>query len=74
MKVYTREQASLTAKEIKKRLDEAGLTSNKPKGLPKPQESSTETSALYPTEHNLPKDRGFNFATMVTGSGGGPIL
>lgn len=74
MKVYTREQASITAKEIKKRLDEAGLTPNKPKGLPKPQASSTETSALYPTEHNLPKDRGFDFSKMVTGSGGGPIL
>ena len=47
---------------------------NAPKGLPRVEANDTATSALYPTDHNLPKDRGYNFATMVTGSGSGPIL
>lgn len=74
MKVVTREQAAITAKDIKKRLDAAGLTPNKPKGVPVSQDNATDTQPLYPTDHNLPRDRGFDFSQMVTGSGNGPIL
>ena len=45
-----------------------------PRGLPEPRENTDATNTDFPVLHNQPRDRGWLYSRMITGSGGGPLL
>ena len=72
MRVVVESEKPVNAKLIAQRLN--ALAGRGPKGLPPRVNNRTDTEPLTPTEHNLPRDVGYDPRHMVTGSGNGPEM